>query len=78
MRARFVVERVVEVLSFDRKPHRATCIYIGIACKSGVGDVRESPAVDIARLLQRGLASVSYSNPHRPTVEQGDGSLSGG
>ena len=76
---RFVVDRVVEVLSLDRKPLRDARVHLfGIAYKPGVGDVRESPAVDIARLLQRGLASVSYSDPHRPTVEQGDGSLSGG
>ena len=37
-----------------------------------MGDVRESPALDIDRLLQRGGAIVSYSDPHVPTVEQGE------
>ena len=73
---RFVVERVVEVLSLDRKPLRDARVHLfGIAYKPGVGDVRESPALDIARLLQRGGAIVSYSDPHVPTVEQGDVTL---
>ena len=70
---RFMVERVVEILSFDRKPLRDARVHLfGISYKPGVGDVRESPALDIARLLQRGGAIVSYSDPHVPTVEQGE------
>ena len=67
---RFVVDRVVEVQSLDRKSLRDARVHLfGIAYKPGVGDVRESPALDIARLLQRGGAIVSYSDPHVPTVE---------
>jgi UDP-N-acetyl-D-glucosamine dehydrogenase len=67
---RFVVERVVEVLSLDRKLLRDARVHLfGVAYKPGVGDVRESPALDIARLLQRGGANVSYSDPHVPMVE---------
>jgi len=73
---RFVVERVVEVLSVDRKFLRDARVHLfGVAYKPGVGDVRESPAVDIVRLLLRGGAIVSYSDPHVPTVEQGDVTL---
>ena len=73
---RFVVERVVEVLSVDRKLLRDARVHLfGVAYKPGVGDVRESPAVDIIRLLLRGGATVSYSDPHVPTVEQGDVTL---
>ena len=69
---RFLVARVIEVLSLDRKPLRDARVHLfGIAYKPGVGDVRESPAIDIARLLQRGGAIVSYSDPHVPAVEQG-------
>ena len=70
---RFMVERVVEVLNLDRKSLRGAKVHLfGMAYKPGVGDVRESPAIDIARLLQRGGAIVSYSDPHVPTVEQGE------
>ena len=69
----FVVQRVVEALSFERKPLRDARIHLfGIAYKADVGDIRESPAIDIARLLQRGAAVVSYSDPHVPRVEQSD------
>ena len=68
-----MVERVVEVLNLDRKSLRGAKVHLfGMAYKPGVGDVRESPAIDIARLLQRGGAIVSYSDPHVPTVEQGE------
>lgn len=67
---RFVVERVVKVLSVDRILLRDARVHLfGVAYKPGVGDVRESPALDIARLLQRGGAIVSYSDPHVPMVE---------
>ena len=69
----FVVERVVSALSQNRKPLRDAKVHLfGIAYKPGVGDVRESPAIDIAGLLQRGGAIVSYSDPHVPAFEQGD------
>ena len=70
---RFIVERVVEALSVDRKPLRDARVHLfGIAYKPGVGDVRESPALDIARLLQRGGAIVSYSDPFVPAIEEGE------
>ena len=34
--------------------------------------MRESPAIDIAQLLQEGGAVVSYSDPLVPTVSKGD------
>ena len=84
---RFIVERVVEALSVDRKPLRHARVHLfGIAYKPGVGDVRESPALDIARLLQRGGAIVSYSDPFVPikcpqfswTLIRGESNVQGG
>lgn len=70
---RFVVDRVVEALSFAHKPLRDSRIHLfGVAYKPDVDDVRESPAIDIAQLLQRGGAVVSYSDPHVSSVVQGD------
>jgi UDP-N-acetyl-D-glucosamine dehydrogenase len=37
---------------------------VGVAYKPDVGDVRESPALKLIELLQRGGANVSYSDPH--------------
>ena len=70
---RFVVERVVQALSQNHKPLMDARVHLfGVAYKPGVRDVRESPAVDIAQLLQRGGAVVSYSDPHVPRVELGE------
>jgi len=41
---------------------------VGIAYKPDVGDVRESPALKLIERLQRGGASVSYSDPHVPEL----------
>jgi len=73
---RFVVERVVSALSQNRKPLRDARVHLfGVAYKPGVRDVRESPAIDIAQLLQRGGAVVSYSDPYVSRVEQGEVAL---
>ncbi len=70
---RFVVERVVSALSEHRKPLRDARVHLfGMAYKAGVGDVRESPAIDVAHLLQRGGAVVSYSDPHVAVLSHED------
>ncbi len=37
---------------------------MGVAYKKDIDDVRESPALDVIRLLQRRGAAVSYHDPH--------------
>ena len=41
---------------------------VGVAYKPNVGDVRESPALKLIELLQRGGANVSYTDPHVPEL----------
>lgn len=43
---------------------------VGVAYKPDVGDVRESPALKLIELLQRGGANVSYSDPHVPALPE--------
>jgi UDP-N-acetyl-D-glucosamine dehydrogenase len=43
----------------------------GVAYKRDVGDMRESPALDIIELLTRRGAEISYSDPHVPTLQEG-------
>ena len=70
---RFVVELVVAALNEHSKPLKDARVHLfGMAYKAGVSDIRESPAIDIAHLLQRGGAAVSYSDPHVPSVHQAD------
>jgi UDP-N-acetyl-D-glucosamine dehydrogenase len=66
---RYVVERVADALNSVGKPIRGSRVHLlGMAYKANVGDYRESPAIDIARLLEQRGAHVSYSDPHVPAV----------
>jgi UDP-N-acetyl-D-glucosamine dehydrogenase len=49
---------------------------LGVAYKRDIDDIRESPALDIIRLLEGQGARVSYHDPHVPVLaEDGHGSL---
>ena len=68
---RYVVERVGEALNSAGKPIRgARILLMGMAYKADVGDYRESPAIDIARMLLERGAILSYSDPHVPEVDE--------
>jgi len=70
---RFVVQKVTEALNDERKPVRGSRILIlGVTYKRDVDDLRESPALEIIRLLQMGGALVRYHDPHLPVID-GDG-----
>lgn len=61
----YVVGRVVDLLSDAGKPLRdARVLGVGAAYKRNVGDDRESPAIDVLRLLERRGAAVSVLDPH--------------
>src|SRR3954469_13871230 len=68
----FVVDRVIDALNGVRKPVNGSRIHIyGIAYKRDVGDMRESPALDIIELLARRGAEISYSDPWVPVLKEG-------
>src|SRR5262249_40282185 len=41
-------------------------LVLGVAYKRDIGDVRESPALDVMKLLHDKGAAVGYSDPHGP------------
>ena len=43
-------------------------LLLGVSYKAGVGDIRESPALKIIRLLRELGAEVSYHDPHVPEL----------
>jgi UDP-N-acetyl-D-glucosamine dehydrogenase len=60
-----VVERVTALLNEDRLAVNGSRVLIlGVAYKRNVGDVRESPALDIVRLLAEKGAEISCHDPH--------------
>ena len=67
-----VVERVAEALKSRSRALRGSRVHLfGMAYKANVGDVRESPAIAVAELLQRAGAAVSYSDLFVPAVREG-------
>ncbi|MGH7263768.1 MAG: nucleotide sugar dehydrogenase [Candidatus Rokuibacteriota bacterium] len=67
------VEMVAEALNRQRlSVNGARVLALGVAYKRDIGDMRESPALEVlARLRERG-AVVSYADPHVPSVDAGD------
>jgi UDP-N-acetyl-D-glucosamine dehydrogenase len=65
----YVAEKVVLALNDERKAlNGSRIVVVGIAYKRDIDDVRESPALDIIRLLASHGADVAYHDPHIPVV----------
>ena len=70
----YVVDRVAGQLNDARLAvNGAQILLLGVAYKSDVADVRESPALDVIRLLAERGAEIRYHDPHvsEVTVEGG-------
>jgi UDP-N-acetyl-D-glucosamine dehydrogenase len=60
----FVVDKIADALNDERKSvNGSRVIVIGVAYKKDIDDVRESPALDVIRLLEELGADVSYHDP---------------
>ena len=60
----FVVAKVIRALNDDRKSLRdSQVLVLGVAYKRNIDDIRESPALDVIRMLEAGGATVSYHDP---------------
>jgi UDP-N-acetyl-D-glucosamine dehydrogenase len=67
----FWVRKVAEALNGQGKAVRgAIVLVLGVAYKRDIDDIRESPALDIIRLLEGQGARVSYSDPHVPVFAE--------
>jgi len=67
----FWVRKVAEALNGQGKAVRgAVVLVLGVAYKRDIDDIRESPALDIIRLLEGQGATVSYSDPHVPALAE--------
>jgi UDP-N-acetyl-D-glucosamine dehydrogenase len=72
----YVVQLVVEALNSKKKALNGSRVHIfGMAYKPNVGDVRESPALDILELLSRHGAAVGYTDPYVETLAHGGHTL---
>lgn len=69
----FVVRKLSRILNQKRKPLNGSKILIlGIAYKKNTDDIRESPGLEIYRLLKKEKCSVEYNDPYvRSFKEEG-------
>jgi UDP-N-acetyl-D-glucosamine dehydrogenase len=81
----FCVEKVSRALNAHTKPVRGSRVAVlGVSYKAGVGDLRESPALKIMRLLRARGAEIAYCDEFVPELpdfglahEELDGVLAG-
>jgi UDP-N-acetyl-D-glucosamine dehydrogenase len=67
------VEKVTGALNDHGKSVRgAGLLVIGVAYKKDIDDIRESPAMDVIRLLEQLGGKVSYHDPYIPRFTEGD------
>ncbi len=65
----YVVEVITEALNRRRRCLNGARIFaLGVAYKRGVGDIRESPALEILTRLREKGAEVSYADPRVPSI----------
>ncbi len=63
----YVVDKTAAALNEHAKPLKGSKVHIlGVAYKRDIDDMRESPAIDVAHLLMKAGALVSYSDPWVP------------
>jgi UDP-N-acetyl-D-glucosamine dehydrogenase len=65
----FVVDKIQNALNDHSKPLKGSRVHVlGVAYKSDIDDVRESPALDIIHLLGKRGAKLTYSDPFVPKL----------
>ena len=65
----FVVRKVADCLNDAGKPVKGSRVLVlGVAYKRDIDDLRESPALEIIRLLQDKGAHVRYHDPYCPVI----------
>jgi UDP-N-acetyl-D-glucosamine dehydrogenase len=70
------VDKVWQALNDQEQSVKgADILVIGVAYKSDIDDVRESPALDIIALLQQAGAQVAYHDPHVAQIRVPAGTL---
>jgi nucleotide sugar dehydrogenase len=72
----YVVQRVQSLLNDESRALRgARVLLLGVTYKADIADVRESPAVAVATLLQQEGAVLAYHDPHVPVWTVGSSAL---
>jgi UDP-N-acetyl-D-glucosamine dehydrogenase len=65
----FVVQKAADCLNDVSKPLKGSRVLVlGVAYKKDIDDLRESPALEVIRLLQERGARVSYHDSYCPVI----------
>jgi len=65
----YVVERISRALNDKKRSLKgARILILGVSYKKDIKDLRESPALDVIRLLQSAGAKVEYNDPFVPCI----------
>ena len=65
----WVIERITSILNDRGKSVKnSKLLILGVAYKKNIQDIRESPALDVLKLLDRLGAKLSYSDPYVPAI----------
>jgi len=74
-----VVRRATAILNDGKKSVNGSKVFVlGVAYKKDTGDTRESPALDVIRLLQEQGAIVSFHDPYSNAIRSEDGRIENG
>ncbi|OYD08205.1 UDP-N-acetyl-D-glucosamine dehydrogenase [Paludifilum halophilum] len=66
----FVVERTMKILNrYERSMNGSKVLVLGVAYKRDIDDMRESPAIDIIRRLEKYGAEVRVNDPYIPAFQ---------
>jgi len=67
----YVVNKIADALNRLKKSvNGAKILILGVGYKRDIDDIRESPALDIIRLLQKKFAQVYYHDPFLPHLDE--------
>ncbi|HEY4216966.1 MAG TPA: nucleotide sugar dehydrogenase [Gemmatimonadaceae bacterium] len=67
----YVVDKVAHALNGERKAvNGSRVLVLGVAYKRDIDDVRESPALDVIRLLEEQGAEVQFHDPFIPCIRE--------
>jgi len=65
----YVVERIRKQLNqYGRSVNGAKILILGVAYKRNIKDMRESPALDVIKLLEKDGAKIYYNDPYVPQI----------
>lgn len=69
----YILKKIIDGLNKNKKCLKdAKILLLGISYKENVGDIRESPALDIAEELLKREAKIFYNDPYLPELKENE------